>query len=145
MGLDMFLWKDTFVSEYDGTRGRLTIHGLPHVDSKKVSTIREEIGYWRKANAIHNWFVENVQNGVDECEEAYVEKADLENLLKTVNIVLDDPSKASELLPPASGFFFGGIEIDEYYFDDLRATRKIIEEALATEEEYPSWIYQSSW
>ena len=28
-----------------------------------------EIIYWRKANAIHKWFVENVQEGVDDCGE----------------------------------------------------------------------------
>lgn len=27
----------------------------------------KEIAYWRKANAIHRWFVDNVQNGTDDC------------------------------------------------------------------------------
>ena len=27
----------------------------------------EEICYWRKANAIHKWFVDNVQGGIDDC------------------------------------------------------------------------------
>ncbi len=31
----------------------------------EVTTIREEVLYWRKANAIHQWFVENVQGGED--------------------------------------------------------------------------------
>ena len=26
------------------------------------------VAYWRKANAIHSWFVENCQDGVDECQ-----------------------------------------------------------------------------
>lgn len=26
-----------------------------------------EIAYWRKANQVHKWFVDNVQNGVDDC------------------------------------------------------------------------------
>jgi hypothetical protein len=29
--------------------------------------IHESVGYWRKANAIHGWFVENVQDGEDDC------------------------------------------------------------------------------
>ncbi len=29
--------------------------------------IMEEVGYWRKANQIHNFFVENVQDGEDDC------------------------------------------------------------------------------
>lgn len=52
--------------------------------------IREEIGYWRKANEIHNWFVENVQNGVDDCEyHEEVTKEVLEELLATCQKVLD--------------------------------------------------------
>lgn len=30
--------------------------------------ISEQVGYWRKANAIHNWFVHRVQDGEDDCE-----------------------------------------------------------------------------
>lgn len=32
----------------------------------------EEVGYWRKANAIHGWLVENVQDGIDECQPSPV-------------------------------------------------------------------------
>ena len=53
--------------------------------------IKEEVGYWRKANHIHNWFVENVQDGVDDC--AYhdeVTKEDLEELLHICEFVLNN-------------------------------------------------------
>lgn len=30
--------------------------------------IMEQVGYWRKANQIHNFFVENVQDGEDDCK-----------------------------------------------------------------------------
>jgi hypothetical protein len=30
-------------------------------------TVRITVAYWRKANAIHKWFVDNCMNGVDEC------------------------------------------------------------------------------
>lgn len=33
-----------------------------------------ECGYWRKANHIHKWFVDNCQEGVDDCREAYVSR-----------------------------------------------------------------------
>jgi len=39
-----------------------------------------ELGYWRKANAIHAWFVKNVQNGIDECQEANVTREQLTEL-----------------------------------------------------------------
>ena len=47
----------------------------------KVSYIEEQVGYWRKANAIHKWFVDNVQNGEDNCKSYYVSQEDLEKLL----------------------------------------------------------------
>ena len=43
----------------------------PHWDTeKKYGSWRviEQVGYWRKANEIHNWFVDNVQNGEDDCD-----------------------------------------------------------------------------
>lgn len=30
-------------------------------------SIPDEVGYWRKANAVHKWFVDNVQHGQDDC------------------------------------------------------------------------------
>ncbi|MBI0579191.1 hypothetical protein IEC97_17610 [Neobacillus cucumis] len=32
----------------------------------KWSSMLEEVAYWRKANQIHNWFVENLNDGTDE-------------------------------------------------------------------------------
>ncbi len=43
--------------------------------------ISEPVGYWRKANAIHRWFVENVQDGEDDCDyHREVTAEDLEEL-----------------------------------------------------------------
>lgn len=51
--------------------------------------ISEEVGYWRKANQIHNWFVENVQDGVDDCDyHNEVTKETLEELLDVCERVL---------------------------------------------------------
>lgn len=46
-------------------------------------TIVSSVGYWRKANAIHKWFVENVQDGEDNCEEYDVSLEKLRDLLET--------------------------------------------------------------
>lgn len=60
----------------------------------RVKEITEEIGYWRKANAIHNWFVQNVQEGEDDCKDYYVSQEDLKKLADIVDKVL----RASELV-----------------------------------------------
>ena len=56
-----------------------------------------EIGYWRKANAIHKWFVDNVQNGVDDCGEYKVTKEQLIQLHNACNDVLNNHSLAESL------------------------------------------------
>lgn len=65
-----------------------SINGV-NVNAEQVCEIVEEVGYWRKANQIHNWFVENVQNGNDDCRDYYVDPEDLQKLLDTVNEVLN--------------------------------------------------------
>ena len=59
--------------------------------------------------------------------------------------ILDNRKLASELLPTASGFFFGSTEYDEWYYDDLKRTVDMLEPLLT--EEYEDWDfhYQSSW
>lgn len=51
--------------------------------------IAEQVGYWRKANHIHDWFVNNIQDGEDDCDyHREVTKADLEELLDICETVL---------------------------------------------------------
>lgn len=54
-----------------------------------------ELGYWRKANHIHYWFVEHVQDGFDQCHPYQVTKDNLEELLETCNKVI----KSSKMIP----------------------------------------------
>ena len=150
MGLDMYLSKKTYVKywEHNGDNNydvKVTKAGNPtKIDPKKVSYIVEEVGYWRKANQIHQWFVDNVQGGVDDCRDAYVERDKLEELLNLCKIVSIDKDKAEQLLPTASGFFFGGTGYDEWYYEQINDTIEILEEALS-DEEADHFEYHSSW
>lgn len=109
--------------------------------------ITEEVGYWRKANQIHNWFVENIQDGVDDCDfHREVTKEDLEELLDVCHEVLCNHDLAEARLPSTSGFFFGSTEYDEYYFDDIEKTIDIITKVLETTDfETQMLYYCSSW
>lgn len=86
-----------------------------------------KVGYWRKANQIHKWFVDNVQDGVDNCATYPVTYEQLQELLSLVNEVLKNHKLAAELLPTETGFFFGSDEYGEWYFTDLEETKRIIE------------------
>jgi len=153
MGLDMYLTKKIYIGanyEHNKVNAKIEIT----VDSKplkinvgKVTYISEAAMYWRKANHIHNWFVQNCQDGEDNCQESNVSKEQLKELLKTCKEVLADRSKAEELLPTGAGFFFGSTDYDEYYFGDIQETIEAIEPLIAEMEENYNIeaVYQASW
>ncbi len=151
MGLDMYLSKKTYVKQWDHQSPEekyevvVTKGGKPvdNIKSNKVAYIVEEAGYWRKANQIHRWFVENVQRGDDNCGEYYVDREKLRELLELCKKVKSDSTLAEALLPSASGFFFGSTEYDEWYFNDIDNTITILEEAL--EDDRADYYYSSSW
>jgi len=147
MGLDMYLNAERYLWGYNEGDKELgdnigQLVGLPA--NSNVKTITVEAGYWRKSNQIHNWFVQNVQDGVDECQEAYVSREQLKELRDTCQKVLDNHELAEQLLPTIGGFFFGGTDYDKWYFDDLEDTIKIIDSALALPDGW-DFNYRSSW
>ena len=164
MGLDMYLTKRTYVKNWnfqkDEEKHKVTVkfNGKSRKDikPKRISHIEEEVGYWRKANHIHSWFVENVQKGIDECQESYVSLerlTELRDLCKEVVERKGDDDFVSENLPTGSGFFFGGTEYDEYYYEDCKETIKILNAILKEEEIVRDtegiyngeYYYQASW
>lgn len=157
MGLDMYLNKKHYVKNWDHTPEE-SHHNISitrggeapsYINVSKIINVEEEAGYWRKANHIHKWFVDNVQDGEDDCREYWVSPRQLEELHTACKEVLEDTSKAKEVLPTAEGFFFGGTDYDEYYFHDIQRTVDIIKPILADMDQgghLPYDVYyQSSW
>jgi hypothetical protein len=70
---------------------RMTCGGKPvsGVQADRISEVAEEVMYWRKANHIHAWFVDNVQGGNDDCGSYYVSEDQLRQLLGLCRKVLD--------------------------------------------------------
>lgn len=151
MGLDMYLSRRSYVKNWDfmDDKEKHTISikkgGKVRKDIKpeRISYIVEQVGCWRKFNALHNWFVANVQDGNDNCGEYYVDHNQLEKLLEDLKSINNDSKIAEQKLPTASGFFFGGTEYDEYYFSEVQRTIELIEELL--EDKEGSFYYSSSW
>ncbi len=181
MGLDHGLTRKHYVGNYDGIPDEKRIivtvqkpKDLPHKFPNATYIIEDAIT-WRKVNAIHRWFVENIQDDEDDCKTYDIPPQKIEELLGRIDMVLGstnlvkgkvhngtsyangktiehwedgkvlkDSKIAHKLLPIQEGFFFGGKEYDEYYWEELVRTRDVLTQALADEPH--AWFeYWSSW
>jgi len=155
MGLDMYLsakkfhsgadWRSdenkedfTKLKNMSGVGTVIDKVELPHI------YLEVSVGYWRKQNAIHKWFVDNCQNGEDDCRTSYVGREQLKALKALCLKVLADKEQADSLLPSQEGFFFGGTDYDEWYFHGIVDTIEIINSALSMPDEW-EFEYHSSW
>jgi hypothetical protein len=153
MGLDMYLYRRSYVGanfEHNKVEGNIDIKKkgkqIP-IDIKKVAYIYEEVAYWRKANQIHSFFVDNFANGQDNCQPIYVDTEGLQKLLTMVRkvIAVKDAEYSMEMLPTAEGFFFGSTNIDEYYYEQLEETEEILKHILDNHLPQHDYIYEASW
>lgn len=142
MGLDMYLsarryigaWthsnkqeeRDTYdailaaVDKKDWKR-----EGAPHL------YVEVGVAYWRKANQIHNWFVANVQNGVDEYRDFDVERSQLEELRELCREVLGE----SKLVP---GKVNNGMTFEGGKVTTIVEEGRVIEDASVAAEKLPT-------
>ena len=160
MGLDMYLYaeKNFYSSSWTGEEYKKTVNTIakmmdaesllfPGENDLQSAKLRLEIAYWRKANAIHKYFVDKCADGEDDCEEVYVDKVNLQELLSLCKQVLENHDLADVLLPTQSGFFFGSTEYDDWYFQDLENTVKTLEKIVSQVESHSDWYiyYRASW
>jgi hypothetical protein len=145
MGLDMYLNAKRYMWYNEDELKDVVGAAFPELpEGAKIKTVTAEVGYWRKANAIHKWFVEKVQEGTDDCGNYYVSREHLEELRNQCQKVIDDPNLAEKTLPTQSGFFFGNTDYNEYYIQDLQETVDICNRALALPENW-DLEYHSPW
>ena len=154
MGLDQYLHAKKFASnaEWQSEESRQLFASIMEIANVSefvdgdfpTASIGVKVAYWRKQNAIHNWFVQNCQNGEDDCQTVFVGREQLEELRDVCRKVLADPTLASELLPTASGFFFGSTDYDDWYLEGLRYTALTIDKLLTMPVEW-DFEYSSSW
>lgn len=136
MGLDMYLEK----------RMKFNANGHEYTKEEFHENPYAEVAYWRKANQIRQWFVNNCDYDPEaDCEYFRVTKEQLEQLVSDCKKVLENHECAEEIMPTSSGFFFGYTDYDEYYFYQLEYTieqiTRVIEETDWENEivEYFEW------
>ena len=158
MGLDMYLYATKYVSKsdvFDKDSPARYAEIVKTVGAEEFpqneyagATVDIQVGYWRKANAIHDWFVQNCQRGEDDCRRSFVSRDSLIELRDAcMNVLANKNNKevAEEWLPTTSGFFFGGTEYDDYYWEYVESTITLLNTLLITVPENWDFHYQSSW
>ena len=145
MGLDMYLSAKRYLWEKDREGIKVSSFDIPA--PLELDEVRCRAAYWRKANQIHGWFVRNVQDDTDDCGSYEVSRDDLQALVDLCRKVLANRKLAAKLLPPNEGFFFGGYEYDDYYFNELQRTADELVALLEALPKDSGWCfeYQSSW
>jgi hypothetical protein len=155
MGLDMYLTARKSISNWTHSKPdqqalyHSVVRGLD-LDSDDldgdfpVISVEVPVAYWRKAHQIHDWFVENNQDGEDNCAEYYVSRVSLEALHLLCNQVLDKPELAPEILP--LGYSPAVDSYNEWYFEQITNTRDMLRKVLDNPKfvEY-DLFYSSSW
>lgn len=160
MGLDMYLKRKIYYglnykhNNIEGKKTKIVINDevVDHTDLEEISF---QVGYWRKFNALHNYFVENIQEGVDDCKEYWISEEKLKDIinlcqkdieyldtLKLENDIYINVDDEKLNLIPKSGFFFGSTEINTWHYEMLKNTINQLTEALSINGDF---YYQSSW
>lgn len=156
MGLDMYLYAKQFLasSTWGSEDECKKVKSIARLmkgtkfldkDDLQFAEVKLQVSYWRKANQIHKYFIDECAGGKDDRGYVYVEKDALKDLLQRCETILNDKSKAQELLPTQSGFFFGSTAYDEYYYEDLEHTIPVLQKILKNAPESWEFEYHASW
>jgi len=140
LGLDMYLDASRYVSGWDHNKDEkfdpvLEAFGVRDlVDSNSPHfSIEVCVGYWRKANAIHAWFVNNVQGGEDNCEKYDVSRDQLAELKKVCETILGKSETAKGKLHASTVYNASG-ETKTYVDGEIITNPEIAQELLPTQE-----------
>jgi hypothetical protein len=150
MGLDMYLEATRYVAPCDAQTepmrraigaaiGYLPPKEKPGQDASllEVSGVMVRVGYWHKFDALHQWFVSNVQQGHDDCRAAFVSVDTLIKLEEQLEQVSDDPQSASEHFTA---------DINETLEDgEVDYTLRILHHAKRLQEQGWDIYYRASW
>ena len=122
MGLDMYLYTNS---------KKVCKAANKATGDEKWRIARGTAIYWRKANHIHNWFVENVQYGDDDCGLYEVSVEQLMELRDVCQKVID----GSKLVP---GKVWNGQRGTKHGWEDTYEDGSVIEDPTVAEELLPT-------
>lgn len=121
MGLDMYLKANKYVGGWNHNTDKeykplCDIMGISPTEDSPSFDVFCTVGYWRKANAIHNWFVKNVQEGNDDCGDYFVSRENLQLLKEDCEKVLNSIETVNDKIPNGTTYHFDG-RVEERFVD----------------------------
>lgn len=132
MGLDMYLYAKRFIWHNEEELRELINKCITCPVSDEPKYVIYEAMYWRKANAIHAWFVKNVQDGEDDCGHYYVSIEDLTKLRDICAAVIENTKLKSGSIKIGEVSTNGGEFIPKFKDGLVIENVKDIEELLPT-------------
>lgn len=155
MGLDMYLYRNldqngnvlkiTPQAEFDNDAfAKLLKRATKCNVSYLHPALSINIAYWRKANAIHEWFIAHCADDIDTCQDISVSLESLHDLKDTCERILKAPNDMALmewLLPPQEGFFFGDTDLNDSdtlnsYLENVKYTNNILAEEFKIVDEF---------
>lgn len=85
---------------------------------------------WRKVPSIHSYFL----NRIHERTNYYFNKITVDDLLQLKSLIIqafdhkDDEEKLEELFPMEGGVFYGSVEYDDYFWENMESTLETLTE-----------------
>lgn len=144
-GIDKIPSQD-FVDHYSPMYTEKPMYDMPNYSYKRIS---EAVGYWRKANHIHNWFVENVQNGKDDCGIYEVSREKIIELMTICGIVLHSCEMEDGVIYTGTTHYADGTRVRNYVDGKVIKDETTAKRLLPTvsgfffgSEEYNEWYVQ---
>ncbi len=136
MGLDQYLYEKVYLNHWEYNKDTpeyrkagqvLQIAGLTTTPESGGVSVQATVLYWRKANQIHQWFVDHCQDGKDDGQSYYVDSEQLIELRDTCQKVID----ASELVPGKVSV--GQTLTDGEWVDNMEDGKTIADPSVAQE------------
>lgn len=149
MGLDMYLEAKRYVAPYDehsepmrhaigAAIGYVPPKVKPGHDASllEVCGVTVRVGYWRKFGALHRWFVDNVQEGDDNCRPAYVQEDCLRGLQRLCERMIAHSACVTEQV---------SVDRADWGIEELPYTLDILTHAIILQQQGWDIYYRASW
>lgn len=153
MGLDMYLYKETYIGgQYALNKDTdIEIHKenepVIHIKVGDISSLKKRVIYWRKNYAINEWLIDKICGGGDDnCVYFNVEHETLEELKDILGEIIKQDTKEKKLKVAQEKLNTADlVQWFDFYIDDFERTYRELEEIINSEDFLKSDFYYCIW